>query len=290
MSLNAHKILVPLVVISGLLLSCKPEIHETTDEVIARVGDSRLYLNEVFYQVPALLLEHDSLATLEKFRNNWIRRELLHQEAIRLGLDKNPTIESKIETFKKDILAQSLLDHMISQSGDIQVTRQEAIAYYETHKDQFKLNEPYIRFRHLSAANMQDAENARQDLLRGISWENVVERYAINKQDALRDATVFHPLSLSLQNAPPLDQFIRRMGINEISPIQRIGTRYQFVQLIERKSEGELPDLTWVLDQVEDWLLLDKKRRLISSYEQQIIRRAQANKEIHLPDINHTNE
>ncbi|MCA1802594.1 MAG: peptidyl-prolyl cis-trans isomerase [Rhodothermaceae bacterium] len=276
--------------ISGLLLSCKPEIHETTDEVIARVGDSRLYLNEVFYQVPALLLEHDSLATLEKFRNNWIRRELLHQEAIRLGLDKNPTIESKIETFKKDILAQSLLDHMISQSGDIQVTRQEAIAYYETHKDQFKLNEPYIRFRHLSAANMQDAENARQDLLRGISWENVVERYAINKQDALRDATVFHPLSLSLQNAPPLDQFIRRMGINEISPIQRIGTRYQFVQLIERKSEGELPDLTWVLDQVEDWLLLDKKRRLISSYEQQIIRRAQANKEIHLPDINHTNE
>jgi hypothetical protein len=288
--LNAHKILGLLVVISGLLLSCKPEIQETTDEVIARVGDSRLYLNEVFYQVPAILLEHDSLAVLENYRNNWIRRELLHQEAIRLGLDKNPTIQSKIETFKKDILAQSLLDHMISQSGDIQVTRQEAVAYYETHKDQFKLNEPYVRFRHLSAASMQDAENARQDLLRGISWDNVVERYAVNKQDALRDATVFHPLSLSLQNAPPLDQYIRRMGINEISPIQRIGTRYQFVQLIERRSEGELPDLTWVLDQVEDWLLLDKKRRLVTSYEQQIVRRAQANKEIHLPDINLTNQ
>jgi hypothetical protein len=276
--------------LTGLLFSCKPVSTETTDEVIARVGDTRLYLSEALYQIPAILLEQDSLKALENFRNNWIRRELLHQEAIRLGLEKNPAVESKINASKKDILTQSLLDHMISQSREIQVTRQEAIAYYETHKDQFKLDEPHVRFRHLIAASMQDAENARQDLLRGHSWDDVVERYAVNKQDALRDATVFHPLSLSLQNAPPLDQFIRRMGINEISPIQRIGTRYQFVQLIERKSEGELPDLTWVLDQVEDWLLLDKKRRLVSSYEQQIIRRAQANKEIHLPDINLTNQ
>lgn len=276
--------------ISGLLLSCKPEVTQPDEEVIARVGDSRLNLNETLYRIPSLLLEQDSLTAIENFRNNWIRRELLHQEALRLGLDKNPAIISIINTTVKDILSQSLIDHMISQSGDIQVSRQEAVAYYESHKDQFKLDEPHVRFRHLIAESIPDAENARQDLLRGISWENVVEQYAVNKQDALRDASVFHPLSLSLVNAPPLDQYIRRMGINEISPIQRIGTRYQFVQLIERKSEGELPDLSWILDQVEDWLLLDKKRRLVSSYEQQLIRRAQANKEIQLPDINLTEQ
>lgn len=276
--------------ISGLLLSCKPEVTQPDEEVIARVGDSRLNLNEALYRIPSLLLEQDSLTAIENFRNNWIRRELLHQEALRLGLDNNPAIISIINTTVKDILSQSLIDHMISQSGDIQVSRQEAVAYYESHKDQFKLDEPHVRFRHLIAESIPDAENARQDLLRGISWENVVEQYAVNKQDALRDASVFHPLSLSLVNAPPLDQYIRRMGINEISPIQRIGTRYQFVQLIERKSEGELPDLSWILDQVEDWLLLDKKRRLVSSYEQQLIRRAQANKEIQLPDINLTEQ
>ncbi|MFU8860733.1 MAG: peptidyl-prolyl cis-trans isomerase [Cyclonatronaceae bacterium] len=276
--------------ISGLLLSCKPEIAQTDGEIIARVGESRLYLNEALYQIPSLLLEQDSLAAIENYRNNWVRRELLHQEALRLGLDKNPSITRMINTSVQDILSQSLIDHMISQSGDIQVSRQETVTYYESHKDQFKLDEPHVRFRHLIAERMQDAENARQDLLRGISWDDVVEKYAVNKQDAVRDASVFHPLSLSLVNAPPLDQFIRRMGINEISPIQRIGTRYQFVQLIERKSEGELPDLTWILDQVEDWLLLDKKRRLVSSYEQQLIRRAQANKEIHIPDINLTDQ
>jgi hypothetical protein len=210
---------------------------------------------------------------------------LLYQEALRMGLDKNPAVQSKIHDFTRDILTQSLLDHMVSQSREIQVSQQEAIAYYEMHKDQFKLEEPHIRFRHLVTSTYEEAENARQDLMRGISWENVTERYALNKQDALRDAGILHPQSQALQNAQPLDQFIRRMGINEISPIQRIGGRYHFVQLIERKSEGELPDLNWVIGQIEDWLLLDKRRRLVTTYEQQVVRRAQANKEIHLPDI-----
>lgn len=269
-----------------MILSCQPETNHEKSEIIARAGDATLSLDEALYQIPVVLLEQDTLKALENFRNDWIRRELLHQEALRLGMNKNPSIQNKIDTFTRDILTKSLLDHMVSQSRDVQVSRQEAIAYYESHKDQFKLNEPHIRFRHLEAASIQHAENARQGLLSGMNWVDVIERYALNKQNAYRDATIFHPVSQALQNAPPLDQLVRRMGINEISPIRSLNGRYHFVQLIERKNEGDLPDLDWVINQIEDWLLLEKKRKLVAAYEQQIFRRAQANKEIHLPEIN----
>jgi hypothetical protein len=276
-----------LILATGWLqFSCQPEAGSVKDEVIARAGNATLHLNEALYQIPMILLEQDSAKAIENFRKDWVRRELLYQEALRLGLNKNPAIEAQINAFRKDILTQTLLDYMVSQSSDMQVSRQEAIAYYESHKDQFRLNEPHIRFRHMVASTMQSAENAREGLLRGSSWEDMVERYAVNKQDALRDASIFHPVSLALQNAQPLDVQIRRMGINEISPIRLLNGRYHFVQLVERKDEGELPDLSWVINQIEDWLLLDKKRKLVTAYEQQIFRRAQANKEIHLPAVN----
>jgi hypothetical protein len=269
-----------------ILVSCQSGTVVQDDEIIARAGTQSLYLSEALIHIPSVLIEQDSLPAIISFRDNWIRNELLYQEAIRLGLNDNPLIQNKIKDFTRDILIQSLLDHMVSQSRDMQVSRQEAVAYYESHKEQFRLNEPHVRFKHLVTSSLEDAENARQGLLRGVSWDDIVERYALNKQNARRDATIFHPVSQSLQNAPPLNQYIRRMGINEISPIRTINGRYHFVQLTERKNEGDLPDLDWIINQIEDWLLLEKKRKLVTAYEQQVYRRAQANKEIHLPELN----
>ena len=158
----------------------------------------------------------------------------------------------------------------------------EARDYYIEHKDNFLLNERFIRFRFFKAASLNNAAKARQEILRGSAWENVVAKYALQPEYTLRHSERFWPITKAAEESPILNRYLRKIGISEISVIERVGNEFQFVQLMEEKPIGEHPDLEWLLGEIQEWLILEKKRTSFKSYMQNLYLQAEANNEIEL--------
>jgi hypothetical protein len=121
--------------------------------------------------------------------------------------------------------------------------------------------------------------------LRGNSWEEVARQYSLQSEMVIKNASRFYPESSALKEYDTLNRYLRLIGVSEISLIENINGNYHFVQLIENKAVGEHPDLEWLLEQIKDWLILEKKRIAYNTYVKNLYLAAEANNEIHTYNV-----
>ncbi|NBW69817.1 MAG: peptidyl-prolyl cis-trans isomerase [Bacteroidetes bacterium] len=256
----------------------------SNETVVARVNDDVLLKSNMLKQIPSSVFQYrDSSEVINEFVNEWIRDRLLVQEAYRLRLHRDESVLNTINELTEQYLLEVSKQYITQElNPSLEVTIDEARDYYIEHKDSFLLNERFIRFRFFKAATLNDAARARQEILRGSSWENIVSKYALEPEYTLRHAERFWPISRAAEDSPIMNRYLRRIGISEISVIERIGDDYQFVQLMEEKPIGEHPDLEWLLEEIQEWLILEKKRTSFKSYMQNLYLQAEANNEIEL--------
>tara|TARA_R110002096_G_scaffold86990_7_gene199843 strand:- start:9337 stop:10230 length:894 start_codon:yes stop_codon:yes gene_type:complete len=274
-----------LFILGTLYIGCaKPT--STTEVVLARVGNSELTLKEVRKQIPDSSILEDSIGAFNLYRDQWIERQLVLQEANRLNILSSPDVKDRLKSMREEVIINSFQQAVMNtNSNSEQVTKQEARRYYQENKDKFVLDERYIRFRHLIAESLSDAESAKRNLMAGISWDKVAEQYCIYPELKIRESEHFFPENTTLKDYTVLNRYLKIIGISEISRIEKIGTQYHFVQLIEERVAGEHPDLDWLVDQIQNWLTLEKKRRSYNSYLKNLYLEGQANNEIVTFDV-----
>lgn len=266
---------------SLVLGSCNHSTPSNDENTLARVGNEYLTIGDARSAVPDFLLQQDSVGTLSQYRDKWIQQQVLLQEANRLGLSQKKEIQERIQQARDEVLREALRDFVIgTNQEDIQVTDEEARAYYQSHKNQFELDEEFVQFRHMRARTLKEARAAKQDLLGAVSWPEVAKEYAIDPDAAIEEADQYWPISMAVSDISIMNRYLNIIGQNEISPIQRVNGVYHFVQLIDSRAKGELPDLDWLIVKIKDWMLLNKQRRNFSSYTKNLYLKAKSNNEV----------
>lgn len=263
------------------IISCGNNTEPSDGIPLAKVGDDILYYHQILETVPPNLLRSDSIRIVDNFIDDWIRRKVLHQEALRLGLDKTHAYKAKMQDFGEQILAELLRELVIyGDSGLQKITEQDVHTFYEQHRNQFVLQERHVRLRHMVTRTNQEAEIARNALLSGISWSDIAEEHSIDPEYAKHIETQLIPASSALTGLSNMQSFLNVIGIGEVSLIRREGEYYHFIQLVEDKARGEHPELDVVFEQIREWLQSDQIKRTISAYEQNLILQAGVNNEI----------
>lgn len=272
------------------LQGCNPVPDEKKEAALARVGNEMLTVKEARAQIPEFMLEEDSVEALRSYRKSWIEKRLMLQEAARLQLSQRQEIQAKMKEARNEVLTQALKDVVISDFEEgLVITDEEARNYYQAHKDQFILNERFVRFRHMVAPDIGSARAAKRELMQAVSWPEVARKYSINPETKIAEAEQFWPISMAAADIDIMNRYLQIIGQTEISPIQRVGGNYHFVQLMESRAKGEHPDLDWLTTQIKDWLTLDKRRRHFSSYVKNLYLKAQSNNEIETYNVLPTN-
>ena len=261
--------------------SCQQSTNNQTENVLARVGSNYLTIQQATTDIPDFVLAQDSVNALYRYREDWIRQQLLLQEANRLGLNQKKEIREKLEKARQEVLREALKDYVIQTSEDeIQITDNEARSYYQANKDKFELNEDFVQFRHMKTETMRAARAARQDLLDGVPWPEVARQHSINPEVTINESKQYWPISMAAQGVDIMHRYLTIIGQSEISPIQRVDGLYHFVQLMDKRTEGEQPDLDWLIEQIKDWMILNKRRRNFSSYVKNLYLKAKSNNEV----------
>lgn len=279
------KSLLTLFILPGLF-SCTSTDQIDDSPVLASVQNSTLTLETALSEIPENVLAQDTLSAVLSYTEQWVDAEIKVKEAERIGLSNAPEIRNRLIRLRKQLLQDALKDVILNEHEDeLEVTREEAQNYYQAHREKFTLEEHYVRFRHLTTRTRTEADNAKRDLLRGVSWEDVANEYSINNQEQLRKSRQFWPISMATGDNSLLRQYLNVIGLREISPVQYFRGQYHFVQLMEERPEGDHPDLEWLIPQITEWLKLEKARRITNTYIRNLYLESEANDEISKADI-----
>ena len=269
------------VILTMAAVSCMSGPSQDSSPVLATVGNEQLTVEAALKAIPDIALQQDTLEAFQSYKLQWMNEKIDEREARRLGLANDKEFRDRMERLEQQVLSEMLQQYILAENQqDLSVSRDEAQNYYQANRDKFILNERYVRFRHLTASTRTEVDNARRDLLRGVEWEEVVNTYSVNPDLQLRQSTQYLPISMAVSDIPLLNRYLNVIGISEISPVHYANGRYHFVQLREIRNEGDNPDFEWLIPQIQQWLQLEKSKRITNAFKRNLYLQAESNNEI----------
>ena len=275
-----------LLIFTLLFWGCNGSSNDQS-ALLAEVGGKTLNTAQAKANIPAHIFEEDSLSALSNYTEEWVKEQVILQEAERLNFLSQPGVQDRLQRIQEEFILQSIQDYIVNEmEGDIEVTELEAQDYYQQNKDKFTLEEQYIRYRHVITESNSAAEEAKQELMRGIAWEEVARKYSKYPELKIRESEKYWPISIAGGDYSTLNRYLRIIGPSEISPTYRSDNEFHFVQLLDERPEGDHPELDWLIDQIKEWLLLEKRKRAFNTYVKNLYLQAQANNEIKLYNFN----
>lgn len=270
-----------IVFLSLAIFGCSKETGMEKSAEVARVGDQALYIGEILTHLPEFAIQSDSVRIVHEYRDNWITSQVLYQEALRIGIDRHPIVRSRIERSRRDIIVHELREQvLLSLVPQNDITNQEITSFYEQNRAMFVLQERHVRVRHMISETHEMATLAGEALLAGETWDHVVQLYAVDKPYSLETEYQLLGISEALVGFNTMRSYLQVVGLFEVSPIFKEDEYYHFIQIVEDRPPGDHPELQYVFEKIRDWIWLEKSRRALRNYEQNLYLQAQANNEI----------
>lgn len=232
-------IIFPLFILSACSEPKKP------DSYIARVNDSYLTEDEFTGLVDSQFVSEKSRAAVIR---NWVKREILFQEAVKQGLTETKEFTGTIENTKRQLAAALVLEKFASTSQSL-FTTEDLKNYYQENQTSFRL--PYNAYflNRINFSNRETAVMFRTEVIhngwaeasnkfsKDLSLVNISSEVLIPEQDV-------YPVSLLriLEGLYPLE-------ISIVIPDDR--GYYTVVQLLDKFAAQSIPPFEAVKTEVE---------------------------------------
>ncbi|MEM8485463.1 MAG: peptidyl-prolyl cis-trans isomerase [Bacteroidota bacterium] len=281
---------------TGLLLVCVlgltacKEKHEDV-EYIARVGERLLTQDDLGPMFEVFPAGQDSSEAMEQIAEEWVKNELIAQEAIRRGLRNDLEVLRLLEENERSVLVSTFISRLFQQEP-LDPSPEEIEAYYAKNVEQLALREDYIRVRYLSSRDAIEAEQARL-LLRDATvagkadslWPSLIDRYALDPNASAMLSNTFYPRSVLFPSAQ-LREMVARLNVNQISPVIQEGVNYHFVQVVERRVAGAVPELTWIEAELKQRLTIEARKQMLARQVQRLRTEALAREDLEIKYLN----
>ena len=254
-------------------------IHD--DEVVARVGNEKLYLSELSSYIPDTVSPEDSTNLAMQYITSWAR-DLLYLNLAENQLSKSEQdVSSELEDYRRSLLRYRYEQLYVNDRLDTLITDAQIESYYKEHEDYFKLQRPILKVRFLDI--MSDSPNAEliikcmssDDYSEVLAADSLAYQSALryfDKSDVWMDAAVL-AREFSTDYVTMLsslsDSFIR---------IEQDG-RLRIAFVLDIRRSGTAP-VEYASAQIRDNILSDRKHRLLKSLEQDLLKDALEKKKL----------
>lgn len=226
-----------------LVLGCN---RVDNDDVVAQVNSDFLTIDALHALVPGLS-QLDSLQKAQ-YVENWIQETLLKQEAEKVLLDRDPSFNPQIETYRRRLLADKMMQKYMSESAE--VSEQEIRTYYNTHQESFRRNEDEIFALHVLLPSLDEARE-----LRKILRDNDLEKKAEILRKYQNETGLFKLSDL----IPDIRNRLERSREADVYGPISSDYGYHIVNVTQWYSKDSLRPLEEVWDEIAGRLSIDKQ-------------------------------
>ncbi len=196
----------------------------------------------------------------ERFLDELIKKEVLYQEALQRGLDKDSEYQRKVEDFKKFNLISLLLQKEIESKA--KVTDQEGRDYYEKHKEDFAPISQ-IRASHILVKTEEEAKKILERPKKGEDFAEIAKKSSIDTASAKKGGDLgFFSRG---QMDPEFEAAAVRLKRGEISEPVKTKLGYHIIKVTDKKV-GQAVEFEKVKDTLSQRLTAEKQKELFDSY------------------------
>jgi len=247
-SLKQFKLFFLIAVFTGLLLTCQR--HSPPDNYLARVDETYLTTDDLEF---LSIMKPDGKipkGQLRSFVNNWVETELLAQQSMKQDLDEDPVLRSRLESYRKKLLADMYIRHEIYRT--ISISDQDIRDYYKQHRQSFIREHTGAEVTHYFATN-SDTANQVYNILRNGSPE---ERSLLYQRNTPETKIV------SRQEMVPAlaDAIFGTQALGLLDPVET-SRGFHVVQVKQRFSAGEPKPIDQVRDEIRERILIQKQKQ-----------------------------
>ncbi len=252
-------------------------IPEDSDSVVARVNQSTLTVDELDAELEAAALFAPTLQMRKDRVSDWIRTELLYQEALRLNLDGDVKTVRDLDRMRREHLANVVLENMAADSA-IVVPDAEVEAYFEANRQDFVYLEPELRVSVIVLPDETTARQVRNQLSRrSATFEELARTRSIHASSV--DGGDLGLLKRADISDVSVQEIVFSLSAGQVSrPVLSENGSFIF-RVVERREVGTLPPLDEVRGEIVNRILRDKRRELVRRYVD--VLRQSADVEIH---------
>jgi len=267
------------------LLACQKQ-EKNEGKKLAQLDDKILYLSEVKAIMPTQLKEKDSAEFIERYTENWLRKQLLYREAAKNAPIDETELQKRLEEYKYALLTHEFEKQYVAKHFSDKVSDQEIKEFYEKNSQEFELRQNIVKavFIKLDAKSKEkenfielmksEKDEAKEELLQ-LCNEKAVSYYLQDTTwidfDELVRLTPF-------EGVPNKVNFLKN---NKFSQMQD-GDFVYLLQIKEYKISEQTSPLEFVKERIRSMILNQRKTTLIKKLEDELYKNAQKNKEFQI--------
>ncbi len=165
-----------LILIGLVVMACQ---DTPKGDLLAKVGESILTSQALEARIPIQMAGRLHPSDQRRLVDAWVDEQLLYQEAIRLELNKDVSLQQQIEQARHDLLTAGLLERTYLKVADL--TEETIQQYYLEHQEDFVRDLPSLRARHILVASRADLARVIKRLDRGELFDQVAREESIDE-------------------------------------------------------------------------------------------------------------
>lgn len=270
-----------ILVLVLVAVSCKMTRHFTDaatelfrGEAVARVGNHKLYRNELQSYIPAGVSPEDSAGLAASYINAWAKDLLMLDMAEGQLSEADKDVSQDLEEYRRTLLKYRYEQLYINQRLDTLITEEEIQRYYAANPDRFRLERPLLKARYMIIpADARSLKTLKQKM----SSEDVME---VMEADSL-GAYAAHKYADAADTWMDAITLAQELGTDYRTLVSSIKKQFaempdgngnlRIAYIVDMVPEGKPAPVEYVTERIRDLILSGRKHKLETDLEQDLL-------------------
>jgi len=257
----------PIILLTGALLAStallgtgceRRTVNQTKDTspVLARVNQETLTEREFLYFLPE---DYRNVLTTEEFQeylDRWITTQLLYDAGVKSGLVVASDIEARLEQYRKDLVADQLVQKVIHDH--VTVSEEEIRAYYDAHEKEYATD---VRVSHILVNTLEEAEDVKSQIGKR-SFAYLARKYSIDKHSGSGGDLGYLSKGSMI---PEFESVVFELQLGEVSDIIESEFGYHLLKIVDIRDARYKLEFEDARMEIANDLILEKREAVYDS-------------------------
>lgn len=231
----------------SLLLVCFGCNKKPTSQVVARVGDAQLTLDDLSKTIPSQYSDSITREQNIEYITQWISDQVLYQEALRQKIDREKSFRDRLASARSDLLRAELINLQINAFFGNTVTDSKIEEWFNGHRESFVRDKDVFKYLEIVVADQKTAWQVNQMIMASPqSFEDLAKQYSIIP---LADAASARFLPLDAID-PLIAVVISTIKVGGTTTPIQTASNWHIVRVLDKQKAGTLCELPEVHDQI----------------------------------------
>ncbi len=261
-----------ILLLAFVFLHCS-NTESNREEVVAQVGEIKLYKQDLSEIIPSNLDKTDSTLMADDYIKKWVKQELVIQKANENLSPRQKDVSKELQDYRNSLIIYKYKNELMKQRMDTMVTVNQIEGYYTANPDNFNLSKNIVKAIFLKIPN----EVANPKLLKEMAENTSEEGISDLREYCLQYAKAF---DIFINNWVDFE-VIKNNLPSEIADNERFLTTnrqielndsnyYYLVSIQDYRLKNDLAPLEFVENNIKNLILNQRKIEFLKDVEENI--------------------